>query len=179
MQSTSLRLPDFLVIGTQKGGTTSLQQCWPATVRCSCLLQGGGYQPASRAAGDWYAAHYSVRRMVSCAATSPSISFIRRSPSASMLCEADRLLRDPVERVPCRCCSSRCSQRRRNRGTGATGQLRSFSLRKLAARSRLEQLQRYEALFPAKQCWCCAKTCFKHRQGVDGFAVSRLAADAG
>ncbi len=162
------RYPHFLVIGTQKGGTTSLQQ----------LLEQhpGVFLPACKEVHyfslhadkppSWYAAHYSKARLGQRRGDiTPFYMFHPEAPAhiRQLLPKARliALLRDPVERT--------LSQFFHARRHGfeqleleaalaaeparlASGDPYSFQKHSYLSRSRyLEQLSRYEALFPSRQ----------------------------
>ena len=168
MQSTSLRLPDFLVIGTQKGGTTSLQQLLARHRQvflppCKEVHYFSLHheQPAS-----WYAAHYSdATDGQLCGDITPFYLFHPEIPQRirALLPQVKliALLRDPVERAlsqvfharrlgfePLQPAAALAAEPARL----ASGDPFSLQKHSYVARSRyLEQLQRYDALFPAEQ----------------------------
>ena len=162
------RLPDFLVLGTQKGGTTTLQQL---------LIQHPGVylapgkevhyfskhweQPTA-----WYASHYAgAAPQQRCGDITPFYLFHPQAPQRihSLLPKAQLivLLRDPVERALSQYFHSvrlgfetlaledalAAEQERLNSGERQHLQEHSY-----LSRSRyLEQLDRYGALFPDQQ----------------------------
>ena len=163
-----LRLPDFLGLGTQKGGTTSLQKLLeqhPGVYLPPCkevhYFSLHAQQPAR-----WYAAHYGeARRGQRRGDITPFYLFHPDVPARIRLLLPQArmivLLRDPVERA-----LSQVFHARRH-GFEAlevaealaaeperlgSGNPYSFQKHSYVARSRyLEQLDRYEALFPKRQ----------------------------
>ena len=162
------RLPHFLVLGTQKGGTTSLQK----------LLEQhpGVYLPPCKEvhyfslhadeSPSWYASHYQNARWGQKRGDiTPFYLFHPQAPERiHALLPRVRLialLRDPVERT-----LSQYFHAQRHGFESlsldealaaepqrlATGEAYSFQKHSYVARSRyLEQLDRYEALFPKKR----------------------------
>ena len=163
-----LRLPHFLGLGTQKGGTTSLQKLLeqhPGVYLPPCkevhYFSLHAQQPAS-----WYSAHFREARWGQrLGDITPYYLFHPQAPERIryLLPKAKLvvLLRDPVERA----LSQVFHARRHGFETldvvdalaAETQRLASgdpFSVQKhsYVSRSRyLEQLDRYEALFPARQ----------------------------
>ena len=162
------RLPHFLVLGTQKGGTTSLQK----------LLEQhpGVYLPPCKEvhyfslhadeSPSWYSSHYrNARWRQKRGDITPFYLFHPQAPERihSLLPRVRliTLLRDPVERSLSQYFHARrhgfesldlsealASEPQRL----ATGEAYSFQKHSYTARSRyLEQLDRYEALFPSNQ----------------------------
>ena len=162
------RLPDFLGLGTQKGGTTSLQKLLerhPGVYLPPCkevhYFSLHAQQPAS-----WYAAHYGeARRGQRRGDITPYYLFHPQAPDRirTLLPKAKLivLLRDPLERA----LSQVFHARRHGFETLevadalaaepqrlASGDPFSIQKHSYVARSRyLEQLDRYEALFPSRQ----------------------------
>ena len=162
------RLPDFLVLGTQKGGTTTLQQL--LSQHPSVYLAPGKEvhyfskhwdQPTA-----WYASHYQAARPEECCGDiTPFYLFHPLVPQRihSLLPNAQLivLLRDPVERA--------LSQYFHSVRLGfetlaledalaaeeerlSTGELQHLQEHSYVSRSRyLEQLDRYLKLFPDQQ----------------------------
>ena len=168
MAAAPQRLPDFLVLGTQKGGTTSLQQ----------LL--GHHPEVFLAAGkevhyfslhhdqplSWYAAHYATAAADQrCGDITPFYLFHPEIPGRirALLPQVKliALLRDPVERALSQVFHARrlgfeplepAEALAAEPARLASGDPFSLQKHSYVARSRyLEQLQRYEALFPADQ----------------------------
>ena len=163
-----LRLPHFLGLGTQKGGTTSLQKLLeqhPGVFLPPCKEVHYFTQHAEKPA-RWYAEHYRHARCgMHRGDITPFYLFhpdvpdrIRKLlPRARMIV----LLRDPVERT----LSQVFHARRHGFETLevedalaaeperlASGSAYSFQKHSYVARSRyLEQMNRYEALFPKRQ----------------------------
>ena len=162
------RLPDFLVLGTQKGGTTTLQQLLiqhPGV----CLAPGKEVhyfskhwdQPAA-----WYASHYAdAAPDQRCGDITPFYLFHPQAPQRihSLLPNAQLivLLRDPVERALSQYFHSlrlgfetlpledalAAEEERLN-----TGEPQHLQEHSYVSRSRyLEQLDRYRELFPDQQ----------------------------
>ena len=162
------RLPHFLGLGTQKGGTTSLQKLLeqhPGVYLPPCKEVHYFSQHADQPA-RWYAAHYrDARRGQQRGDITPFYLFHPDVPARirALLPRPKMivLLRDPVERA--------LSQMFHARRHGfedlkvadalaaeperlASGSAYSFQKHSYVARSRyLEQLDRYEALFPRRQ----------------------------
>ena len=162
------RLPHFLGLGTQKGGTTSLQKLLehhPGVYLPPCkevhYFSLHAQQPAS-----WYAAHYGeARRGQRRGDITPYYLFHPQAPDRirTLLPKAKLivLLRDPLERA----LSQVFHARRHGFETLevadalaaepqrlASGDPFSVQKHSYVARSRyLEQLDRYEALFPSRQ----------------------------
>ena len=162
------RLPDFLGLGTQKGGTTSLQKLLeqhPGVYLPPCkevhYFSLHAEQPA-----DWYAAHYrDALWWQRKGDITPYYLFHPQAPKRirALLPKARLivLLRDPVERALSQIFHARRhgfetlevgdaldaeSQRL------ASGDPFSYQKHSYVARSRyLEQLDRYEAMFPSRQ----------------------------
>ena len=162
------RLPHFLGLGTQKGGTTSLQKLLeqhPGVYLPPCkevhYFSLHFQQPTS-----WYAAHYNAARQGQQRGDiTPFYLFHpdvparihKLLPHARMIV----LLRDPVERAlsqvfharrhgfePLKVEDALAAETERL----ASGNAYSFQKHSYVARSRyLEQLDRYEALFPKRQ----------------------------
>ena len=162
------RLPDFLVLGTQKGGTTTLQQLLiqhPGV----CLAPGKEVhyfskhwdQPAA-----WYASHYAdAAPDQRCGDITPFYLFHPQAPKRihSLLPNAQLivLLRDPVERalsqyfhsvrlrfetLPLEDALAAEEERL------STGKLQHLQEHSYVSRSRyLEKLDRYLELFPGRQ----------------------------
>ena len=163
-----LRLPHFLGLGTQKGGTTSLQQLLeqhPGVYLPPCKEVHYFSQHAEKPA-RWYAEHYrDARRGQRRGDITPFYLFHPDVPAriSALLPQARMivLLRDPVERA----LSQVFHARRHGFETLevadalaaeperlASGNAYSFQKHSYVARSRyLEQLDRYEALFPQRQ----------------------------
>lgn len=168
MLFSTLRLPHFLVLGTQKGGTTSLQKLLerhPGVFLPPCkevhYFSLHADQPAS-----WYAAHYADARLGQRRGDiTPFYLFHPQAPERiHRLIPRVRLialLRDPVERA----LSQVFHAQRHGFETLAvndalaaeparlaSGDPYSFQKHSYLARSRyLEQLERYEALFPRRR----------------------------
>ena len=162
------RLPHFLGLGTQKGGTTSLHKLLeqhPGVYLPPCkevhYFSLHAQQPAS-----WYAAHYGeARRGQRRGDITPYYLFHPQAPDRirTLLPKAKLivLLRDPLERA----LSQVFHARRHGFETLevadalaaepqrlASGDPFSVQKHSYVARSRyLEQLDRYEALFPSRQ----------------------------
>ena len=162
------RLPDFLGLGTQKGGTTSLHQL---LVQHPQLFLPAGkevhyFSKHWEQPQQWYANHYADARADQCCGDiTPFYLFHPQAPQRihSLLPEAKLivLLRDPVERA--------LSQVFHSTRLGleplpleqalaaepdrlADGALLHLQEHSYMSRSRyLEQLDRYEALFPPAQ----------------------------
>ena len=188
MAAAPQRLPDFLVLGTQKGGTTSLQQ----------LL--GHHPEVFLAAGkevhyfslhhdqplSWYAAHYATAAADQrCGDITPFYLFHPEIPGRirALLPQVKliALLRDPVERALSQVFHARrlgfeplepAEALAAEPARLASGDPFSLQKHSYVARSRyLEQLQRYEALFPAKRTFDRqARLLARHR----GAAIIRL-----
>ena len=165
---TRKRLPHFLVLGTQKGGTTSLQKLLeqhPGVYLPSCK-EVHYFSMHADESPSWYAAHYQAARWGQKRGDiTPFYLFHPKAPERihkllpKVLLIA--LLRDPVERT----LSQYFHARRHGFETLnldealaaepqrlATGEAYSFQKHSYVARSRyLEQLDRYEALFPKKR----------------------------
>ena len=163
-----LRLPHFLGLGTQKGGTTSLQQLLeqhPGVYLPTCK-EVHYFTLHTKKPADWYAAHYSeAKQKQRRGDITPFYLFHPEVPNRiRMLLPRARmivLLRDPVERA--------LSQVFHARRLGfealevadalaaeperlASGSAYSLQKHSYVARSRyLEQLDRYEAHFPRRQ----------------------------
>ena len=162
------RLPDFLVLGTQKGGTTTLQQLLiqhPGV----CLAPGKEVHYFSKHWDQptaWYASHYAgAAPQQRCGDITPFYLFHPQAPKRihSLLPNAQLivLLRDPVERA--------LSQYFHSVRLGfetlpledaldaeeerlSTGKLQHLQEHSYVSRSRyLEQLDRYLELFPGRQ----------------------------
>ena len=163
-----LRLPHFLGLGTQKGGTTSLQKLLeqhPGVYLPPCKEVHYFSQHAEEPL-RWYAEHYrDARRGQRRGDITPFYLFHPDVPAhiRALLPRAKMivLLRDPVERT-----LSQVFHARRHGFEAlevadalaaeperlATGGAYSFQKHSYVARSRyLEQLDRYEALFPQRQ----------------------------
>jgi len=163
-----LRLPHFLGLGTQKGGTTTLQKLLekhPGVYLPPCkevhYFSLHAEQPPS-----WYSAHYDEARWRQRRGDiTPFYLFHPNAPGhiRALLPQAQLivLLRDPVERA-----LSQVFHARRNGFEPlevadalaaeperlASGSAYSFQKHSYLARSRyLEQLDRYEVLFPPQQ----------------------------
>ena len=163
-----LRLPHFLGLGTQKGGTTSLQKLLeqhPGVYLPPCkevhYFSLHAQQPAS-----WYAAHYGeARRSQRRGEITPYYLFHPQAPERirALLPKAKLIvmLRDPVERALSQVFHARrhgfeslevadalaAEPQRLASGDPFSAQKHSY-----VARSRyLEQLDRYESLFPRRQ----------------------------
>ena len=163
-----LRLPHFLGLGTQKGGTTSLQQLLeqhPGVYLPPCkevhYFSLHAEEPAC-----WYAEHYrDAQRGQRRGDITPFYLFHPEAPARihALLPRVRMivLLRDPVERA-----LSQVFHARRHGFEAlevvealaaeperlASGNAYSFQKHSYVARSRyLEQLDRYEALFPKRQ----------------------------
>tara|TARA_B100001093_G_scaffold118624_1_gene111218 strand:- start:1675 stop:2424 length:750 start_codon:yes stop_codon:yes gene_type:complete len=163
-----LRLPDFLGLGTQKGGTSTLQallKTHPGVFLPTCKeVHYFSLHPERQRA--WYASHYtSAGRKQKCGDITPYYLFHPEAPQRirSLLPRIRMvvLLRDPVER-----CLSQVFHARRlgfeplepeaaidaEIERLADGSAYSLQKHSYQARSRyLEQLDRYERLFPARQ----------------------------
>lgn len=162
------RLPDFLVLGTQKGGTTTLQQLLiqhPGV----CLAPGKEVHYFSKHWDQptaWYASHYAgAAPQQRCGDITPFYLFHPQAPKRihSLLPNAQLivLLRDPVERalsqyfhsvrlgfetLPLEDALAAEEERL------STGQLQHLQEHSYVSRSRyLEQLDRYLELFPGRQ----------------------------
>ena len=162
------RLPHFLGLGTQKGGTTSLQKLLeehPGVYLPPCKEVHYFSQHAEEPA-RWYAEHFrNARRGQRRGDITPFYLFHPDVPTRirALLPRAQMivLLRDPVERA----LSQVFHARRHGFETLevadalaaeperlASGSSYSFQKHSYVARSRyLEQLDRYEALFPKRQ----------------------------
>ena len=163
-----LRLPHFLGLGTQKGGTTSLQRLLeqhPGVYLPPCK-EVHYFSLHSQQPPSWYAAHYNETGprqqrgdITPFYLFHPDVPARIRAllPHARMIV----LLRDPVERA-----LSQVFHARRHGFEAlevadalaaeperlASGNAYSFQKHSYVARSRyLEQLDRYEALFPKQQ----------------------------
>ena len=163
-----LRLPHFLGLGTQKGGTTSLQQLLeqhPGVYLPPCK-EVHYFSLHAEEPARWYADHYRDARggqrrgdITPFYLFHPDVPARIRAllPRVKMIV----LLRDPVERA-----LSQVFHARRHGFESlevadalaaeperlATGGAYSFQKHSYVARSRyLEQLDRYEALFPQRQ----------------------------
>ena len=162
------RLPDFLGLGTQKGGTTTLHRllsAHPQVFLPDCkevhyFDQNHHHPPA------WYAKHFqSIGRAQCCGDITPFYLFHPQVPQRiHALLPSARLvvlLRDPVERALSQIFHARkrgfealsptdaiaAEEERLASGCAISLQKHSY-----VARSRyLEQLDRYQALFPADQ----------------------------
>ena len=162
------RLPHFLGLGTQKGGTTSLQKLLeqhPGVYLPPCKEVHYFSQHAEKPA-RWYAEHYrDARRSQQRGDITPFYLFHPDVPARirALLPQAKMivLLRDPLERT-----LSQVFHARRHGFEAlevadalaaeperlASGGAFSFQKHSYVARSRyLEQLDRYEALFPQRQ----------------------------
>ena len=162
------RLPDFLVLGTQKGGTTTLQQLLNQHPGV-CLAPGKEVHYFSKhweQPTAWYASHYAgAAPQQRCGDITPFYLFHPQAPQRihSLLPKAQLivLLRDPVERALSQYFHSvrlgfetlaledalAAEQERLNSGERQHLQEHSYM-----SRSRyLEQLDRYGALFPDQQ----------------------------
>jgi hypothetical protein len=162
------RLPDFLVLGTQKGGTTTLQQLLiqhPGV----CLAPGKEVHYFSKHWDQptaWYASHYAgAAPQQRCGDITPFYLFHPQAPKRihSLLPNAQLivLLRDPVERalsqyfhsvrlgfetLPLEDALAAEEERL------STGKLQHLQEHSYVSRSRyLEQLDRYLELFPGRQ----------------------------
>ena len=163
-----MRLPHFLGLGTQKGGTTSLQNLLeqhPGVYLPPCKEVHYFSLHAQQPTG-WYAAHYGeARRGQRRGDITPYYLFHPQAPERirTLLPKAKLivLLRDPVERALSQVFHSRrhgfetlevadalaAEPQRLASGDPFSAQKHSY-----VARSRyLEQLDRYEALFPRRQ----------------------------
>ena len=163
-----LRLPHFLGLGTQKGGTTSLQKLLeqhPGVYLPTCKEVHYFSQHAEEPL-RWYAEHYrDARRGQRRGDITPFYLFHPDVPARirALLPQAKMivLLRDPVERT-----LSQVFHARRHGFEAlevaealaaeherlASGNAYSFQKHSYVARSRyLDQLDRYEALFPQRQ----------------------------
>lgn len=165
---TSIRLPHFLVLGTQKGGTTTLQKLLeqhPNIFLPPCkevhYFSLHADEPLS-----WYADHYiDAKRGQKRGDITPFYLFHPEAPNrikASLpKVQMIVLLRDPVERSLSQVFHARrhgfeslelaealaAEQKRLASGSSYSLQKHSY-----VARSRyLEQLDRYEAIFPKRQ----------------------------
>ena len=162
------RLPDFLVLGTQKGGTTTLQQLLSQHPGV-CLAPGKEVHYFSKhweQPTAWYASHYAgAAPQQRCGDITPFYLFHPQAPQRihSLLPKAQLivLLRDPVERALSQYFHSvrlgfetlaledalAAEQERLNSGERQHLQEHSY-----LSRSRyLEQLDRYLELFPDQQ----------------------------
>ena len=162
------RLPDFLVLGTQKGGTTTLQLLLiqhPGV----CLAPGKEVHYFSKHWDQptaWYASHYAgAAPQQRCGDITPFYLFHPQAPKRihSLLPNAQLivLLRDPVERalsqyfhsvrlrfetLPLEDALAAEEERL------STGKLQHLQEHSYVSRSRyLEQLDRYLELFPGRQ----------------------------
>ena len=163
-----LRLPHFLGLGTQKGGTTTLQKLLaqhPGVFLPACKEVQYFSQNAEKPA-EWYALHYrEAKRGIRRGDITPFYLFHPDAPTRirTLLPRARMivLLRDPVERA-----LSQVFHARRHGFEKleledalaaeperlASGSSYSFQKHSYVARSRyLEQLDRYETLFPQRQ----------------------------
>ena len=163
-----LRLPHFLGLGTQKGGTTSLHQLLEQHpgVHLPHCKEVHYFSLHAEEPACWYAEHYrNARRGQQRGDITPFYLFHPEAPARihALLPRVRMivLLRDPVERA--------LSQVFHARRHGfevlelaealaaeperlASGNVYSFQKHSYVARSRyLEQLDRYEALFPKRQ----------------------------
>ena len=163
-----LRLPDFLGLGTQKGGTSTLHALLKTHPRVflPAKKELHYFSQASEPSTHWYADHFSAaKRNQRCGEITPYYLFHPEAPGRirALLPKARLivLLRDPVER-----CLSQVFHARRlgfetlnpedaiNAETARLASGDPFSLQKHSyqARSRyLEQLDRYERLFPRRR----------------------------
>ena len=163
-----LRLPHFLGLGTQKGGTTSLQKLLErhTEVFLPPRKEVHYFTEHAEQPAHWYADHYrDAHRGQRRGDITPFYLFHPEVPGRirSLIPQAKMivLLRDPVERA-----LSQIFHARRlgfetlqvkdalaaEPGRLATGSNYSFQKHSYVARSRyLEQLDRYEALFPSRQ----------------------------
>ena len=162
------RLPHFLGLGTQKGGTTSLQKLLerhPEIYLPSCKEVHYFSKHAEQSA-DWYASHYrnagpGQKRgdITPFYLFHPDVPGRIRAllPRTQMIV----LLRDPVERTLSQVFHARrhgfeelevAEALAAEQERLAAGSSYSFQKHSYVARSRyLEQLDRYEALFPKRQ----------------------------
>lgn len=163
-----LRLPHFLVLGTQKGGTTSLQHLLeqhPGVYLPPCK-EVHYFSLHAQEAPPWYAAHYSEARWGQRRGDiTPFYLFHPQAPARiQALLPRVRLialLRDPVERALSQVFHARrhgfepldvAEALAAEEDRLATGSAYSFQKHSYVARSRyLEQLDRYEALFPKRR----------------------------
>ena len=167
---TRLRLPHFLGLGTQKGGTTSLQKLLeqhpgvylPPAKRCTTSAS----MPKNPRAG--MPSTTATPGAVNGGATSPLL-FV---PSRRARPHPRAAASGPDDRAAARSGGTALSQVFHARRHGfealevadalaaeperlASGNAYSFQKHSYVARSRyLEQLDRYEALFPSGSCWC-------------------------
>ena len=163
-----LRLPHFLGLGTQKGGTTSLQKLLEqhTEVYLPPCKEVHYFSLHSEQPPSWYAAHYDkARHSQRRGDITPFYLFHPDAPARirKLLPDARMivLLRDPVERA-----LSQVFHARRHGFEAlevadalaaeperlASGNAYNFQKHSYVARSRyLEQLDRYEALFPKRQ----------------------------
>jgi len=162
------RLPHFLGLGTQKGGTTSLQKLLeqhPDVYLPPCKEVHYFSQHAEEPA-RWYADHYrDARRGQRRGDITPFYLFHPDVPARirSLLPRARMivLLRDPVERTLSQVFHARrhgfetldvADALAAEKDRLASGNTFSFQKHSYVSRSRyLEQLDRYEALFPGDQ----------------------------
>ena len=162
------RLPDFLGLGTQKGGTTTLHTLLAADPRfvLPACKEVHYFDLRHHESIDWYAAHFAhAKDDEMCGEISPYYLFHPDVPSRihALLPTVKLivLLRDPVERA----LSQVFHAKRRGfesldvadaldaeQARLATGDPYSLQKHSYVSRSRyIEQLDRYLALFPKKQ----------------------------
>jgi len=172
-----MRLPDFLCLGTQKGGTTSLHkllQQHPQVYLPTCK-EVHYFSLHDQQGADWYAAHFQAADASQrCGDITPYYLFHPRAPQRiqELLPQAKLivLLRDPVERAlsqvfhaqrlgfePLELHAALAAEAERLAGAHERLQQPgsadySHQKHSYVARSRYDkQLRRYEALFPPEQ----------------------------
>ncbi len=165
LKKFSHRLPDFLVVGTQKGGTTSLQlllEQHPSVYLPSCK-EVHYFSLRSDKTTSWYAEHFlEAKRSQKIGEITPFYLFHPRAPERihAVIPRAKIivLLRDPVERTISQVFHAKRHGFEKLDIEGALNSEKerlekgdNYSLQKhsYVARSRyLEQIERYERLFP-------------------------------